>query len=97
MASKKNKVKTKTQTKPVVEVVKAETIDEKINSAVELVQKIAKSLQDDKATGFLFAVAGQDGKILPYASAGSIGDLLTLKYVIDKEITRLIDNQKSGQ
>lgn len=59
-------------------------------SSTEIVGKIHKLLVDDKASGYVIGVADSAGKIVPYAGAKSIGDLLTLKYSIEKEIEKLI-------
>lgn len=57
----------------------------------ELVVKLADFFKKEGAVGYVCGVVGADAKILPYVGATSIGDLLTIKYVIDKEISRLID------
>lgn len=57
----------------------------------ELVVKLADFLKKEGAVGYICGVVGSDAKILPYVGATSIGDLLTIKYVIEKEISRLID------
>jgi hypothetical protein len=65
------------------------------STSAELVIKIAALLKEAKASGYILGVAGSDSKIIPYAGAGSIGDLLTIKYVVEKEITRLIESSNS--
>jgi hypothetical protein len=57
----------------------------------ELIVKLADFFKKEGAVGYICGIVGADAKILPYAGASSIGDLLTIKYVIDKEISRLID------
>jgi hypothetical protein len=57
----------------------------------ELMAKITAILKEEGALGYIVGVVGSDSKILPYAGAGSIGDLLTIKYVVEKEISKLID------
>ena len=66
----------------------------KLTSA-DLVIKIAALLKEAKASGYILGVAGADSKIIPYAGSGSIGDLLTIKYVVEKEISRLIEGSSS--
>jgi hypothetical protein len=65
------------------------------STSAEIVVKIAALLKQEGANGYILGVAGSDSKIIPYAGAGSIGDLLTIKYVIEKEITRLIESSNS--
>jgi hypothetical protein len=57
----------------------------------ELIVKLAEFFKKEGAVGYICGVVGSDAKILPYVGATSIGDLLTIKYVIEKEISRLID------
>lgn len=57
----------------------------------ELLVKVAALLKQEGAVGYVCGVVGSDAKILPYVGAASIGDLLTIKYVVEKEINRLID------
>jgi hypothetical protein len=58
----------------------------------ELLIKLASLLKQEGAVGYVCGVVGADAKILPYVGAASIGDLLTIKYVVEKEINRLIDS-----
>jgi hypothetical protein len=57
--------------------------------------KLSAAINDligDKSRGFAYVVTGEDGQILPFCGAQSIGDLLTLKYVLEKEIARVVDS-----
>lgn len=65
------------------------------STSAEIVVRIAGILKQEGASGYILGVAGSDSKIIPYVGAGSIGDLLTIKYVIEKEITRLIESSNS--
>ena len=57
-----------------------------------IADQIIKILQETKAIGWIIGVADEAGKIVPHVGAGSVGDLLTIKYALDKEIGRLIDS-----
>lgn len=57
----------------------------------ELSKKVLEVLGDN-AAGFAFVVAGSDGLIVPHVGARSIGDLLTLKHVLKKELLRVVDS-----
>lgn len=60
-------------------------------TAAQLALKLSAFLKDEGATGFVFGIVGGDGRIVPFVGASSIGELLSIQYIIDKEITRLID------
>ena len=93
MASKKNKQKTFKKPSVVkTTATKTEVFDaEKKLTSIEILQNVTNVLKDSESIGYIVGVAGYDGKILPYVSAASVGDLLTIKYVIEKEISRLLD------
>jgi hypothetical protein len=74
---------------------KALVSEEKKLTSAELIIKLKDFFKSEGAVGYICGVVGADSKILPYVGASSIGDLLTIKYVVDKEISRLIDGQPS--
>jgi hypothetical protein len=59
-------------------------------TSAELVFKLIELLKKEGATGYICGVVGTDGKILPYIGANSIGDLLTIKYVVEQEVSKVI-------
>jgi hypothetical protein len=63
----------------------------------ELLQKVADLLKDQGAAGYICGVVGSDAKILSYVGATSVGDLLTIKHVVDKEVFRVIDSSSNRQ
>lgn len=87
-----SKKEVKSQVKKELTLIDAATL-----SSADLVLKVAEILKKGGASGYICGVAGADSKVIPYVGASSIGDLLTIKYVIDKEISRLIDGQSSAK
>jgi hypothetical protein len=77
------------------EVVEATAVSSKATS-VQILTKVTEILKKEGATGYVIGVVGSDSKILPWVGASSIGDLLTIKYVVEKEISRLIDGTSSS-
>lgn len=73
---------------------KKEQVEGKATS-IQLLGKVTEVLKKEGAVGYVIGVVGSDSKILPWVGASSIGDLLTIKYVIEKEISRLIDGTSS--
>lgn len=99
--AKKPQKQQKSQPQKKQEVVKTQEKSEVTStskaSTAELITKVAALLKQEGAVGYVCGVVGSDAKILPYVGAASIGDLLTIKYAIDKEISRLIDGQSSAK
>ena len=92
---KKFVAKEKVEVVPVVEAVVENKEVEKEFSAGEIISSVVTEVNKLKVNGYVFSVADSTGKIIPFVSASSIGDLLTIKWAIDKEIERIIDLAKN--
>lgn len=69
---------------------KVETSETNFTSE-ELVSDLVSKLEEKKTMGHIIAVVDSSGRITPNISARSVGDLLTVKWVVEKEIDRLLN------
>lgn len=65
--------------------------EKKALTGTEIVSALQKACAELGVTSFMLTAIGSDGAVVPAVSADSIGNLLTMKYVSDKEITRQIE------
>lgn len=95
MKGKKVKTKPKAKAKTVeAELVVEESEKTKSLKSNEIVSVLISTLKDLNVTGYILSVADSEGSIVPFASANSVGNLLTMKWAIEKEIERIINNTK---
>ena len=79
-----------------VEAKKEVVVTDNKSTSIQILTKVTEVLKKEGAVGYVVGVVGSDAKILPWVGASSIGDLLTIKYVVEKEISRLIDGTSSS-
>jgi len=70
--------------------VEKKTVEAVMPTVNELVIEAANRAVEDHGFDGVVIVGLRDGNYVPYALAKSIPDLLTLKYVLEKEVDRLI-------
>lgn len=51
-------------------------------------------LERDQAKGFSFCIINHEGKVVPFMGGSSYSDLLLMKYMIEKEVDRIIFSEK---
>jgi len=59
-------------------------------TAQEALTEITEVLKKKELPGYVLAIAGKKGDMMPFVAASSLGELLTLKYLLDKEIDRVL-------
>jgi len=88
----RKKTKKTTAKAPAKAPAKVEVKEKASLTSQELVLKISEVLKKEGALGYACAIVGPDSRILPFAAAASVGDLLTIKYALEKEISKLIES-----
>lgn len=63
----------------------------KTYTAVEVIGKLQTLCKELGVQHYMLTAVGADGVVLPAVGSDSIGNLLTMKYVSDKEVKRAIE------
>lgn len=89
----KQKKQIKTKGKKVTEELQPIEPTQKVQvSTNELIGIIKDTLEDNSATGFLYCIIGADGKVIPYAGARSVEQLLLMQKVVGLEVDRIFSS-----